>query len=310
MLKGDRQQRIIANYDKALINAEDAVIERVWAALDKASRELERQLARSYQRHQGIPGLLPNQRALLIRQEIAAYMALLKPSEAAQIESLFQQMLGMGAQYGIDMSQELINAITNTNVQSFATVPFEAIRFQAQDASKRLYRWSEEYQGKISGIVEMHLAMGAGVQKVKRALRNELGITKGRAETIARTEMISSFDSATRENYKRNDISYVQRVGTQDSRICAYCAARVGNVYKVEEAPAAIHPNDRCYNVPFNPQWVKLGLIDTEWMDSHIADVRAQVATRGESLNYGVAPFERMNRVQPPKPVDVAKLLG
>lgn len=303
-MNNDRIQRIINQYDRALAGAEDATIARVNSALESSYRLLEQQLLKSYQKYQGETSLLPNQRKLLILQEIGTYLELLNPQRQQAIERDFENLLRGSYGDGLKLSEELVRAIGNEQLQSFASVNLAAVRFQAQDASKRLYRWSQDYQSKIGAIVEMHLATGAGPRKVASALRNELGIVKGRAEAIARTESLSSLNAAAQENYRSQGVRYVQVFGTADDRICVYCSARNGYVYKLGEISVPLHPSCRCFAAPFDLNHQKLGLTN----DESIAQLRSQaideLKKQGKEPNYGLAPFERSNKLaKPPTPV-------
>jgi SPP1 gp7 family putative phage head morphogenesis protein len=134
-------------------------------------------------------------------------------------------------------------------VKATATVPIEAAAFAARDAVDRLKKHDQTFREEASTIITQGLIQGQGAQKVAGFLRQRLGVTKGKAETIARTEIISAQDSATRSRYKEYGIQYSPRIATQDRRVCNFCADRAGNVYPVDAAPAVIHPQDRCYSL-------------------------------------------------------------
>src|SRR5690606_27536248 len=106
--------------------------------------------------------------------------------------------------------------------------------------------------------------------------------------------------TARRETYRENGVEYVQRMATMDSRVCGYCAYRAGNVYRIDEAPAALHPNDRCYNAPWRPEWAEMGLADEEWFSNH---KEASLARTQDRAHTGAAPFERASGIEPPQPV-------
>lgn len=299
----DKAVAIVEKVDRLLKSSEDKTIDRVSKALEKAYKQMERELLRAYQKHAGNTSLFIADRKLLILNEIATLRQLINPQNAPQIKKDFEDLLTGADEQGRSMAAALIEAISNEKLSSFAGVNLDAIRFQAQDAYNRLYRWSETMRDNISSIVEMHLAIGSGSQKVARALRTELGILKGRAENIARSETIQALDSATREAYKRSDVGYVQRVATQDSRVCSRCAARAGKVYRIDEAPAAIHSQDRCYNLPYKKEWAELGLINEDWINKHAAAVKKQVEDRREKLDNSASQFEKAAGIEPPTPI-------
>lgn len=300
---GSQLARIIATYDRVASSAEDVAQSRIESALDASYKQLEAELRRKWDKYsaENQPNLLGSQRSLLLLQEVKEYLKLFRPEQAKAIEKEFQALLKTSTEQGISMASELMGAIAgNSFVKSTASVNLDAVKFQAQNGMGRLSKHESEFASKASAIVEMSLTQGWGVGKAAGLMRRELGITKGKAEQIVRTESISALDSATRENYSRNGIDLVQRVATVDSRVCPYCAARAGNVYPLDKAPAAIHPNDRCYNMPFSRDWLEEGLIDTEWMAEH----RKGVIELAGGTNDGLAPFEKLNGLDAsPKPV-------
>jgi SPP1 gp7 family putative phage head morphogenesis protein len=302
-LSGDRLERLILQYDRNLNGAESVVLERVDSALLRAYRVLEQELLRSYRRNADAP-LLPNQRRLLVMDEISAYLNLLGSGDRAQVQSDFERLLLGSTEAGTRLSEELIRAIANESLQPFAGVPLDAVRLQAETSAARLYRWSDDFKLKISGVVEMGLAAGSSPQKIATALRSELGIVRGRAEAIARTESLSAFNLAAQSRYQAQGISHVQLIATADNRICPYCAGRNGNVYRLGDIAVPLHVRCRCFLTPWKPEWAAAGLTDDAWVSEFRARAIAELSEAGQQPNYGLAPFERANgRTEPPTPI-------
>lgn len=127
-----------------------------------------------------------------------------------------------------------------------------------------------------------------------REMAAELGMLRHNAERIVRTESMMAFDAANRARYKANEVKMVMRVATLDSRLCGYCAERAGSIYRIEEAPGVIHPNDRCTNVPVKKAWIDAGFIDLGWAEKHHRDslARTEEAPTKKATNFegGNAP--------------------
>lgn len=302
-LSPERLQNLIDKVDKSLARAENSTIKRVTTALDSAYLQLEKQLLASYQKYQPEKSLLPAQRKLLIMQEISAYLTLLDPSRKAQIEQSFQELLRTSYESGMALGQTLITGIGNETVESFSAVPLNAIVFQAQESAARLSRWSEDLRPKISAIVEIGLATGDGPRKVAQNLRAQLGIVKGKAMTIARTESMASHNRALQQAYQDNNVGYVQLIATSDGRTCPYCGGRSGNVYRIGEIQLPLHPNDRCVLSPFKPEWQKLGLTNDKWHEEQKQQIVGELEKAGKAPSYGPAPFERASGQPAPTPV-------
>jgi SPP1 gp7 family putative phage head morphogenesis protein len=290
--------RRIKSTDELISQFEGKTISAVESAMNAAFRRLEREFRRKWVEVEGLD-ISGQNRAILLIEQIKSYLEIL-PSDSGAIEKLYEDLVKDSQIAGIDFGASAIESITGFTA---ATVKpnLKAIAYQSQDASKRLYRHSTDFQLAASRVIQQGLVGGSGVAKVAEQLRRELGVTKSKAESIARTESMSATDSATRDTYRKNGIEYVQRIGTQDKRICPICAARAGNVYPADKAPAILHPRDRCYNAPFSPAWVELGLVDMAWLQNHRAESIAALGDK--SPDYGPSPFERMAGQLPIKPI-------
>lgn len=290
--------RQIKRTDELIAKFEAETVKSVEKAMDAAFRKLEQEFRRKWLALES-RDLVGQDRAILLIEQIKQYLEIL-PSDSDHIQKLYEDLALDSQRAGIEFGANAIESITGFTA---ATVKpnLKAIAFQSQDAAKRLYRHSADFQIRASQVIQQGLVGGSGVAKVAEQLRRELGITKAKAETIARTESMAATDSATRDTYRQNGIGYVQRIGTQDDRICPYCAARVGNVYPIDKAPAILHPRDRCFNSPFSPDWVDAGLIDQAWLKNH----REQsIAALGDKQpDYGASPFEQMAGQFAPKPI-------
>lgn len=301
-MKDDRLLSIAAEYDRVLRRAEDVTLSRVNRALDGAYKQLERELLRSYAKHQGMP-LLANQRRLLVMDEIKLYQQLITPDRRSDIEREFNELLTISAQSGVDMANELSMAIADEPLRSLSGVNVAAIREQAANGATRLQRWGAVMGDRISGVVELSLASGSGPQKLARTLRSELGILKGRAETIARTETMSALNNAAQEQYEEAGLM-VQWVVTPSDALCVWCAGRNGNVYKAGSVKIPSHPRCRCVPVPFSERWQKLGLTRDEEMQQYRDRILNEMGDRGLKAKDGLTPFEKEAGLKtPPKPV-------
>jgi len=289
-MSGEELASIINRYDQISRELENNALGRLDLALETSYSQLEEQLVRSYPKIQANNSLLPTQRAVLVQEELKELLSFIHPQNRDQYEGEFQRLLTTSSQKGTSLADELLRLKSgNSFIKATATVPIEAVAFASRDSVDRLSRYSEDFRLKATGLINQGLIQGWGVQRVAREMRNQLGSTKSSAERIVRTQTIDATDKATRFTYKQNGVEYVQRIATQDSRVCGICAARAGNVYPIDIAPAVIHPQDRCYNMPWMPEWEQKGQTDNQWIKKHAKDAQAQTQ---DNLNYGLAPFE------------------
>lgn len=300
----DRLLKIISKADAALQGAESATIARVNAALESSYKQLEKQLLSAYDKHQGNLSLLPKQRSLVILDEVSTLLSLVNPRNSETIQTDLQNLLQAADDQGATLADGMVRAIANEKLANFASVPLEAVRMQAENGLKRLSRHTEEFRTKSSAIVELGLVQGHGSRRMATALRSQLGITKGNAERLARTEAVSSHNQAIAANLQRNGYDLVQVFATVDDRVCATCAARNQNIYKINEISAPFHPFCRCVIVPMSQRWIDAGLVDEAWSRRFKETAIAELAKQGKKPGYGVSSFEKASGLtQPPTPI-------
>lgn len=109
----------------------------------------------------------------------------------------------------------------------------------------------------MSRTLASGLANGYGPDKIAREMRNTItGISKNRAEVLARTETIYAHSEGQLDSFK--DLG-VEEVGVMaewatagDDRVCSRCEEMEGKVFSVAKSHGLIplHPNCRCTWLP------------------------------------------------------------
>lgn len=200
-------------------------------------------------------------------------------------------------------------------VMGAARIDFAAIEAQTRNAAARLQRHSVEAIERINTAVVDGLVRGHGYQKVAREVRDIItgppGVRGGlvfHAESIARTELLSSLNDAREGRYREAGIDKCVWVATEDERTCEYCASRSGQLYALKDLVLPSHVRCRCTSAPFKDEWVADGLVDPEDYARHRADVReafdAAHAEDGKSMATGPTPFERASGRPRPTPLE------
>jgi SPP1 gp7 family putative phage head morphogenesis protein len=107
------------------------------------------------------------------------------------------------------------------------------------------------------------LARGSGVQTMARGLRDALGISRARAETITRTEVLRAYREAARRTYEANGdlVKGWVWLSAMSARTCAMCFAMQGTFHKNDET-LNDHPMGRCTMMPVTKTWAELGYPD------------------------------------------------
>lgn len=103
------------------------------------------------------------------------------------------------------------------------------------------------------------VAAGDNPRQVGRRLREAAGISRSRAETIARTEVLRTYREAARARMRATpEIGGWVWLSARDRRTCAMCWAMHGTIHRTDEAMHT-HPNCRCSQGPL-PDGVDLGI--------------------------------------------------
>lgn len=221
-------------YNRTIAGLEASTIERLNAAMDRAYRDLERELRRTYPAIASNQSLFVTQRKVLILEQLGETLQLVRPDQAAFYQQTLQETLQTANELGRTLADELISA-TNPNqaVAALSNVNIEAAALQARDGADRLRRYSEEFRGRASAIVEQGLIQGWGPARVADLMRRELGTTKSKAETLARTEVLSALNDASQQRYTENGLQYFQWLATPSEASCKYCINRNMQVFKL-----------------------------------------------------------------------------
>lgn len=295
------QQRLIERYNKIFESSESRIIERINRSLAISFREMEKELRRKYPQVQADTNLLPHQRKLLLMAEMKDLLNLTGNTNYQQI---FEDLLQVSNTQGVNLATELMNATEADFTRATAKIPLEQVKFAAEEQTKYLARYGEEFADKASAVVEQGLIQGWGIGKVQTALMGQLGVTKVRAEMIARTASVSAGNAAAIQQYKENGVEGFIWVSTVDDRQCPACATRNGNAYKITDFRPPLHVRGRCYTTPFKKSWLDKGLIDKQWYAKQQAEGLAELEKAGLKPNYGLGAFEKSNGyTEPAKPI-------
>jgi SPP1 gp7 family putative phage head morphogenesis protein len=221
-------------------------------------------------------------------------------SSSSKSLTYFEDSIYKAYENGIKGGKRLLKAFA-PSLDFTVGVNLDAVAAVLENSAQRLSKHHQDFIAKAQTSVIQSLIRGEGVGVAAKRLREATGILNRQALTIVRTEHISALDDGRRESYKANGVEYVQRIATQDNRVCPYCAERAGHVYPLSDAPASLHPSDRCYNLPWKLEWFELGLVDVPFFEQHSKNLTAELKTRGLEPNGGKAPFEDANGQDKPK---------
>lgn len=138
------------------------------------------------------------------------------------------------------------------NSLTVGTVSQERLRLLYARSFEDLKGINYKMSIQISKILASGLVLGLNPNEVARQLTEEVGLSKGRAVTLARTELIAAYSEAQLDSFEKLG---VDEVGAQvewstagDHRVCPRCARLEGAIFTIREARGKIplHPRCRC----------------------------------------------------------------
>lgn len=144
------------------------------------------------------------------------------------------------------------------------------------------------------------LGLGWHPEKTAKAMAQALSGGLQRAMTIARTEQIRAYRSASLQAYEESGVvKGHKRLTAHDSRVCAACLADEGHLYALDEMMWS-HPQCRCTSVPVlkngpEPQW-EMG---EEWLRKQDEATQNKIfgsVSAAEAFRQGV-PLKEFMRV-------------
>lgn len=107
----------------------------------------------------------------------------------------------------------------------------------------------------IDGVIT-----GRSTKSIKTDLIKRFEIIPNKAETIARTEVLSAYRDANLERYRLSTtVKAWQWSATLDERTCPVCIALDGQEFSLA-TPFATHPNCRCSPIPITYSFDELGM--------------------------------------------------
>ena len=292
-------------YDRAVDKLERSQIDQLNAVIDRSYRQLEKELTKTYPELQTDGAIASFALKLDKYRQLRDLLGHLLPEgRQSEIEEMFQKTLQETVGVAINSSDDILKMIAPDNfpLEEFSGIPIEAVAAQAQEGTRRLYRYNTEFQTKANAVIEQGLIRGWGSKRVQALLRAEVGVTKSKAETIVRTEVMSSYNSAAKTRYK-GVVRYGTWLSVPSEALCTFCAAKNGNTFRLDRMIIPAHPRCRCTILPSDPEWRDMGLTDEEFLEEYHQQGLDALKERGLKPNYGLTPFEKAAKLKsPPKP--------
>ena len=307
MTKG-RLQQIVAHH-RQLLNQHDAIAQRTLSdayrrtlpPIQSALDRLYKQIDDKQQRGEAVPlsWLYEEHRLEAIKHLVANQI-----NHYGQFTHMtVGQLQHTGALAGVQSAQAMMQATVPNGINwSFGLPSTRAINnlVSASQPGSPLYNlfstFGPQAADTVASKLVLGITLGQGPRLVARGVQDALDISRARALTIARTEMLRAYRSSALENYRANsDVVGQWRWSCAFSaRTCAACLAMDGTLHDLDEEMES-HPNCRCAAVPVSKSWDEIlgplgmdttGMDDTsgddaqtgsEWLDAQSSDIQQQV---------------------------------
>lgn len=228
----------------------------------------------------------------LIQRSINQYGAL------AQMQT--GQLQHIGATLGQQSAQAMLQASKPPSVKwAFGVPSQEAIHnivgvTQAGSPLADLFSgFGEEAASKAGQALITGVSLGWNPRQIAPQVQQALGISRNRALTLCRTEMLRSYRSMQLSNFQANSdiLSGWLWQSALDSRCCAVCIALNGTAHSLDEDLNG-HPNCRCARIPKVRDWSEI-LSGTGVDTSNIPDSSLQMTSGEDWLNSQDASVQR-----------------
>ncbi|MEO0852097.1 MAG: minor capsid protein [Cyanobacteria bacterium J06648_11] len=286
-----RLLRLTEDFDKILARLDRQATRRIATALDASYKQLEGEIKRRWTTLLSPDPLISDRRRLLIQQQLGILLDLVSPEFDWQtlLFETYQQASAIGLNLAQDVLDELaIELIPQTQI------PIEAIASVADDSFDRLKRHGQTFANETTETLILGLSQGWGIRRIQKALRSRLGVAKGRAEAIARTETNRAFNNAATQRYIDAGMTGFIWIITKDDRLCPYCAPRGGRAYPLGAQSPPLHPNCRCSQLPWSQALIDSGAIDVDVLKRDREFVLKEFEkVTGKKPTNRPGPFER-----------------
>lgn len=125
-------------------------------------------------------------------------------------------------------------------IDAFRVPPKLQLEWAETTAERMKLYWlteNERFRGEVQGTLVEGLTRGQGTDQVARNLQGRLGVSRSRANLIARNELGNCAGYAMQESQKLAGVTHYIWQATSDSRTRPEHAARDGEVFAWDEPP-------------------------------------------------------------------------
>lgn len=129
-------------------------------------------------------------------------------------------------------------------------------RWDGRNYSSSIWTDRDKLVNTISTILPRSFSMGLNSRDLGDMIAKEMGVSKNRGRTLARTEINHLCNQATLDTYKMCGVEQYQFLATLDMKTSEICRGMDGTIHKVSQAKVSVnyppmHPNCRSTTIPY-----------------------------------------------------------
>jgi hypothetical protein len=287
---------------KRMTKSEKLALQKINQRLESNHNRIEEQLLKKYEPIRGNDGLLPHQKALLLKNELGNTNI-----ADGDFLPIFDELYGNVDAVSLETASDMVRLSQGTAAGQVSSRD-QVIKYWREDSQARMQKWGKTYEQQAQALFELSYQQNWGARRTADELNALLGRTQKNAARIVRSSSNSVRTLSMKQTYDANDIELVIWNTSGGDRVCPYCSARNQQVYKVGEAIIPAHVNCQCYLLPFKKEWILNGKFDKEWSKESRQKGLEELTQAGGAVNNGLTPFEKsMGLEKPPKPIWTAE---
>lgn len=287
---------LLERYNRALRTTEDGTITLLNRVLDQSFNRLIRRV----RVHLRAGYADPVQRNLAVLQELRQLVPVYNPQRTDAYDKLLRNLVTDAHTQGMSVAEQLTERVYPDRPRINASIPLEATFAAAAQARGYLQKHGTRFAETSAEVVAQGVLEGRPTDAMIQDMRTRLGITKGRAETIVRTESIRAYSAASNTYYAAQGISQCIWYTTADDRTCPLCSPRAGKIYKRGEARTPAHPRCRCTLAPWDSEIASMDPEYAAMPERHAAEVAKALQRSGvEPVSLNTASVFEQQAPQP-----------
>lgn len=216
--------------------------------------------------------------------EKSQHQALLVGVESGQAQMYTTKPLGIKYTFGIPSNKAILNMVGVTR--------------DGSPLSKLFLRWGSEAADNVAQLLITAVTLGDNPRVVASLIQDALNISRSRALTISRTEMMRAYRDAALETFRANSDICIGWIWSCDlsSRTCAACLSMDQTEHTLDEELDG-HPCCRCAKLPMTKPWSEImgddsldevetpdRMSGTDWFDTQ--DEAIQRAVLGTNVAF------------------------